>query len=379
MADLRAILENLATEAKADLTAFSVKDKKTAMRIESVCRCVGNRAGVRLVMSCMLAKINDPKLDPREPYTEIGSKTCFSGRTYDEGYITAFVTKHKLPCNNTTAFLTPALRNLNHPLDSKAPAPGRPTTMYADSFGILEEVASGEVSARDVMRDIMRWLFTMKGEQEHRMASLLKGIEKSGDAIPPSSEAIATLLQQHLACRNSSRLPVLGVAAAYAAVSTVLGERALPLKGHNAADNQTGASGDVEICMTNDESVITVYEMKKKAVNKNDIDHAVTKIAAGRGTIDNYVFITSDGIEEEVSIYAASLYAETDGTEIVVLDYIGFVRHFLHFFHRYRQAFLDAYQALVLSEPASAVPQALKEAFLALRNSMVADETVTNE
>jgi hypothetical protein len=61
-------------------------------RIEYVCRCLSNRACVRLLMACMLGKLDQPKADPRKPYTEIGSKDCFSGRTYDEHYITGDLT-----------------------------------------------------------------------------------------------------------------------------------------------------------------------------------------------------------------------------------------------------------------------------------------------
>ena len=39
-----------------------------------------------------------------------------------------------------------------------------------------------------------------------------------------------------------------------------------------------------------------------------------------------------------------------------------------------RVEFLDAYQALVLAEPDSAVSQPLKEAFLALRQAAQSDE-----
>ena len=56
-----------------------------------------------------------------------------------------------------------------------------------------------------------------------------------------------------------------------------------------------------------------------------------------------------------VSDHAATLYESTGGTEFVVLDCLGFLRHFLHLFHRRRGKFLDAYQSLV------------KAAFLALR------------
>ena len=60
--------------------------------------------------------------------------------------------------------------------------------------------------------------------------------------------------------------------------------------------------------------------------------------------------------------------------EIALLDCVGFLRHFLHLFHRLRTAFLDAYQELVLSQPESGVNQALKEAFLALRKAAQAAE-----
>ena len=72
---------------------------------------------------------------------------------------------------------------------------------------------------------------------------------------------------------------------------------------------------------------------------------------------------------EEIREYARSKYDETGGVEIAILDCIGFLRHFLHLFHRLRKDFLDQYQVLVLREPDSAVSQALKEAFLALRQA----------
>lgn len=77
-------------------------------------------------------------------------------------------------------------------------------------------------------------------------------------------------------------------------------------------------------------------------------------------------------IDPEVIEYATSLYGDL-GTEIAILDCIGFIRHFLHFFHRKRTEFLDYYQDLVLAEPNSSVDQALKEVFLALRKAAEID------
>jgi DNA adenine methylase len=70
--------------------------------------------------------------------------------------------------------------------------------------------------------------------------------------------------------------------------------------------------------------------------------------------------------------YATGIY-EATGIEMVILDCIGFIRHFLHFFHRHRVSFLDHYESLVLNEPTSSVGQALKEAFLSLKKVALAD------
>ncbi len=117
----------------------------------------------------------------------------------------------------------------------------------------------------------------------------------------------------------------------------------------------------------NDDQVVTSYEMKDRRLTIEDIDQTLQKLTEIPNSIDNYIFITTDVINEETKAYADSLYGRTGGTEVAILDCIGFLRHFLHLFHRLRLDFLDAYQKLVLDEPDSAVSQPLKEAFLALR------------
>lgn len=362
----------LAKATKA--TTSAITDKNILSRIEYVCSCLSNRAGVRLLMSSMLAKLDNPKLDPRKPYTNIGGSDSFSGRTYDERYLTAFISANNLPCNNTTAFLTPTLRNHDSMLTTKTELIGRPVELYKYTLQLLDDVQQGKETAENVMVETLRILLRIRNEKGARMQTLLSGLKHGEDALPLSSEAIVTLLKQHLACKHSSRLPVLIVAAAYATVSKQLGEIAIPLKGHNSADEQTGAMGDVEICLQSDKNVVTIYEMKAKLVTREDIDHALTKIASSKTRIHNYVFITTDRIDVAVAEYAAEMYEETHGTEIVVLDCIGFARHFLHLFHRMRTDFLNRYQELVLKEPDSAVSQPLKEAFLSLRTAAESDE-----
>ncbi|MGH7954007.1 MAG: restriction endonuclease, SacI family [Limisphaerales bacterium] len=234
---------------------------------------------------------------------------------------------------------------------------------------LLADVQSGQVSAQDVLDEAIRLLLLERDARKTRLKTLLSGVGRIADALPLSSEDTVNLIEQHLRCKGSSRLPVLIVAAAYEAAKTKLSERVMNLTAHNAADEQTGAVGDVQITLLGEDKVVTSYEMKNKSVQQGDIDRALQKIAGNGSYVQNYIFITTEPVTEEIREYARSKYDETGGVEIAILDCIGFLRHFLHLFHRLRKDFLDQYQVLVLKESDSAVGQALKEAFLALRQA----------
>lgn len=365
------ILNRLYAEANNDLTVSQVGSSVASISISYLVRCLSNRAGVRCLMSCMLAKIHRPVVDPREPYTEIGGSTSFSGRTYDETYITSFITENNLPCNNTTAYLTPALRNHSTPLVLGTELNGRPQDMYNSLLRVLDEVATDKVTAESALRETIRLLCVLRDDRARRMGTLLRDVQEGAGKLPLASEEIVTLIEQHLACRNASRLPVLVIAAAYHSVMSKMGEEIGRLNAHNAADEQTGALGDVEVYLVGQDGVATSYEMKTRRVTTDDIDRAMEKVLTNTQThqrqVDNYVFVTTESIDANVAAYARQMYEATGGVEVVVLDCIGFLRHFLHLFHRSRMDFLDAYQELVIGEPESAVGEGLKTAFLSLR------------
>jgi hypothetical protein len=258
---------------------------------------------------------------------------------------------------------------MDQTLTTKVVLVGRPMAMYQSALQLLDDVRAGRVSAQDVLNECIRLLLLDRDARKSRLKTLLSGVGRVADALPLSSEDTVNLIEQHLRCKSSSRLLVLIVAAAYEAVKTRLGEHALNLTGHNAADEQTGAVGDVQITILGDDKVVTSYEMKNKAVQQGDIDRALQKIAAHGRHVQNYIFVTTESVTDDVREYARSKYDETGGVEIAILDCIGFLRHFLHLFHRLRKDFLDQYQTLVLHEPDSAVSQGLIEAFLALRQA----------
>ena len=327
------LLEDFYSSTLKRKTKSFTASKDLRNKIEFICRCNANKAPIRFLMSCLLAKLDKPAVDIRKPYTEIPGDDSFSGRFYDENYIQSFVHKYKLPCNPTTAYLTPAFRNNDRLLTPDLVLVGRPREAYTYTLQILDAVHNGKETSKNVFQEIIRFLIVIKDENEIRMKQLLAELKQTQDVLPLSSEEIVTLLTQHLSSKHASRLPVLIVAAAYMAVGDRIGEGSMPLEAHNAADKQTGSLGDIEI---------------------------------------TYIFITTDVIELEVIEYAKSLYEKT-AIEFAILDCIGFIRHYLHFFHRTRITFLNIYQELVIAEPTSSVSQPLKEVFLALRRAAEAD------
>ena len=365
--EVRVILDNALHRVEGSTAVSVLADPEVIACVEIVARNLQNRAAVRLVLSCALAKVHRPNVDIRKPYTEIGGSDSFSGRTYDEQHLALFITENHLPCNSTTAFLTPALRNRNATLTPELNMVGRPPIVYQAALQLLTDVHGEAITAEDLLAETIRLLIVVREEKRQRMDTLLAGIRTVAGAMPLSAEEIVTLVTQHLHLPNTSRLPVLVVAAAYEAGGVQFGERIRPLESHNAADKQTGSIGDVEVTLIGDDQIVAGYEMKMKRITRNDIDIALQKIV--ERNIQNYIFITTDVIDTEVKEHASSFYEKTGGIEIVVLDCIGFLRHFLHLFHRRRSAFVEAYQQMVLDQPESAVGQPLKEAWLALRQA----------
>jgi hypothetical protein len=168
----------------------AVKNVQLREKIDFVCRCLSNRAGVRLLMSCMLAKLDRPQVDPRKPYTEIGGDDCFSGRTYDERHLGHFINENRLPCNSTTAFLTPTLRNQNTPLMPDTELVERPREVYKFTLELLDSVARNKIKADDILTETIRTLLVMRDEKLERMNELISSLNRGRGALPLSSEAM---------------------------------------------------------------------------------------------------------------------------------------------------------------------------------------------
>jgi len=119
------------------------------------------RSVVRLVLACTLAAQHHPHLDPRQPYSQLNTPGCFSGRLYDERYIGPFARRLHLPLQGLTAFLNPALRTTT----SLAPGAyliGRPREVFTAAFALLEAAATGAASPANVFAETLRQLLQLR-------------------------------------------------------------------------------------------------------------------------------------------------------------------------------------------------------------------------
>lgn len=127
-------IEKLYANAVKRADRSFIADAAVRSRVETVALCLKNRAGVRALLACTLAKAAVPKLDIRKPYTDIAGETkgdAYSGRLYDEKYIQRLLeAPYHLPLNSTTAFLTPGFRTKNTVLNVGIELEGRPAEMY---------------------------------------------------------------------------------------------------------------------------------------------------------------------------------------------------------------------------------------------------------
>lgn len=63
------VLDNCLNIANGSLAISFLPDPKVQVEVEFICRCNTNKAPIRFLLACLLAKIDCPEIDIRKPYT----------------------------------------------------------------------------------------------------------------------------------------------------------------------------------------------------------------------------------------------------------------------------------------------------------------------
>lgn len=162
-----------------------IRDSRAIADIELICRSP-NRSGVRFLMSCLVAKLSDPNFDVRKPFKSLGGNDSYSGRYYDEVYVGPFASKHELPINPTSSFLTPTFRTANTIITPDVQLSGRPKELYASIVVLITNIHNGMLKADIVLAEVIRCLLVIHKENKKRVETLLTSFKapESGMLVP---------------------------------------------------------------------------------------------------------------------------------------------------------------------------------------------------
>ncbi len=95
---------------------------------------------------------------------------------------------HDLPCNTTTAFLTPGFRTKNITLTPNIDLAGRPAQLYQTTLSLLTDIYEDQAPAEDVLAETIRWLLIVKNERLQQLQTMLANLNSSSETIPLSPE-----------------------------------------------------------------------------------------------------------------------------------------------------------------------------------------------
>lgn len=267
------------------------------------------------LLGCALARGLDPHIDIRLPYAAHGPR-AFNGRTLDERVVNPFLKERSVP-SSKGPYLAAFRRSVRY-----VPATGDGLrdrggfeAMLA-YLAVLEAADGAGIAA--LLRDLCMRFVRLRDRSRVPLVRLIRMSLDQQGAI------VAGLL----ASRSGGRFPVFITAAMLEALRDSF---ALPwtiaVQGINAADAASGASGDIVVRDSRNDTVVIAVEVTERPIDKNRIVGTFTsKIAIDR--ITEYLFLYTDA-EPDAEARRAAFGYFAQGHDILFLRIEEWVRNCL--------------------------------------------------
>lgn len=214
--------------------------------LDCVLSCGEKAKGVLTVLlTSIVYKILHPKQDVRNHQTSI--KNGYSGRTFDNQFITPFMKAKKFPAMAESGWLTRSLEQ-KVPYNKQYPGAINPANLKQSFLNILDQLEN-DANAEAYLSYLLQGLILQRNKHVIELAKPI--------ALPIAN--ILDLLEKHFnhkyQSEGASRLPVLAVYAAYQALIPELkrfeGKSLLPIESHTSSDSRSGRIGDIELANEN--------------------------------------------------------------------------------------------------------------------------------
>lgn len=258
-----------------------------------------------VLLGCTIARIQDRKINIRQPYVDQGPK-AFSGRSLDERVINPFLHEKRIP-SSRGPYLSVFRRSVQ--FDANTRSGLRDKSAY-DAF--LTTITNLETMSR--RSEPIRFLRHL----------LYKFAELREEATIPLSKLQRMSLAQYdilisglLATPSGGRFPVLLVVATFQAIKDFFNlDWQVNWQGINVADAPSGAGGDITIVSSG--QTLMAAEVTERPVDKSRVVAIFNTKIAPTGIEDYLFFVRVSGVSPEARQQAHQYFAQ--GHELNFLE-----------------------------------------------------------
>jgi DNA (cytosine-5)-methyltransferase 1 len=283
----------------------------------------GAKAAFTNVITGLAIKSAIPELDVRKYKVEMGAQ--FSHRRVSEEVVVPFLAAQEFVYAPSGGWQT---RTLERTTPYTMDYPENIGSVKKEFLAIYDEVSEKEADAAAALEYLFYLQMEMREKKRIRLATPQTGL----------IQTIIGLFESHFfygykGVSGASRLPVLAIYAVYEVLMAQFkrydGMLLRPLQKHSAADEQTGAIGDIEV-ETPAHEIFEAVEIKHDIIIDGDIiDTAVRKFAPTG--VKRYYILTShrDCRPSEDILAALKDKQERTGVQIIVNGVLPTVAYYL--------------------------------------------------
>ncbi len=273
----------------------------------------GTQAFREVLIGCVLARWCDRNINLTKPYVKQGSD-AFNGRTLDERVVNPFFQEHRIPCTRGP-YLSVFRRSLRFVAATRDGL--RDKEGYDALLRLIRHIAAAE-STDEILEFLDRLLFSFYMLREAAQVPIAR-LQRI------SLEHISVLMRQLLSVSSGGRFPMYLVESTLVAIKTRFDlDWDITVQGINVADAPGGMVGDIEV-VENGETVFAAEVTERRIDADRVIAIFETKIAPN--TIKDYLFLTSDEVEEAAKEQARVYFAL--GHEVNFIDISDWIWHTL--------------------------------------------------
>lgn len=277
-------------QAGVPVPALSEEDGERVARIMEVVQAGKNKSVLAVLITLLVKKVVSPKQDIRLHRADL--RNGFSGRGLDTNIITPFLKANNFPAPAESAWVT---RSFEHPSPYTMDYPGKisPKRIKVDFLQLLDKVQKETKLAESLLVSLFSKMVALREKQKN-----LRLARPKNRTISRAVAMVAQLWENNM--RGASRIPVLAVYAAYRCLVKEAGRykdhELLPLLPHNAADERTKRSGDIDLAV--DGKTVEAVEIKhgKKIDARLVLD--ISEKIKGTTVKRYYVLSTNEEMEQ---------------------------------------------------------------------------------